>query len=166
MCTRPYPECNTCSEGCGTDGECDMDSSSENINCSDSLNPKRKSRWVTCFHGDGGFNNRPVSVSILCPLFTVMLLFLSAVATLLVQHLPPSSLGRSSLRTTVKVRTWSSFPAALVLKRTTKQMDSQTWDPHFPAGQHFSVGNTAVQKKLLLFCSVFPPALWVWFKSV
>uniref|UniRef100_A0A3P8W8A7 RAB11 family interacting protein 4 (class II) a n=1 Tax=Cynoglossus semilaevis TaxID=244447 RepID=A0A3P8W8A7_CYNSE len=43
MCTRPYPECNTCSEGCGTDGECDMDSSSENINCSDSLNPKRKS---------------------------------------------------------------------------------------------------------------------------
>lgn len=93
------------------------------------------------------FNNRPVSVSVLCPLFTVMLLFVSAVATLLVQHLPPSSLGRSSLRTTVKVRTWSSFPAALVLKRTTKQMDSQTWDPHFPAGQHFSVGNTAVQKK-------------------
>lgn len=112
------------------------------------------------------FNNRPVSVSVLCPLLTVMLLFVSAVATLLVQHLPPSSLGRSSLRTTVKVRTWSSFPAALVLKRTTKQMDSQTWDPHFPAGQHFSVGNTAVQKKkLLLFCSVFPPVLWVWFKS-
>lgn len=33
-------------------------------------------------------------------------------------------------------------------------MDSQTWDPHFPAGQHFSVGNTAVQKKNSCFSAL------------
>ncbi|KAG7506053.1 rab11 family-interacting protein 4A-like [Solea senegalensis] len=40
MCTRSYAECNANSEVCGADGECDMDSSTENS--SDSLNPKRK----------------------------------------------------------------------------------------------------------------------------
>ncbi|XP_040918957.1 rab11 family-interacting protein 4A isoform X3 [Toxotes jaculatrix] len=44
MCTRSYPECNGYSEGCGADGECDMDSSAENANSSDSLDPARKDR--------------------------------------------------------------------------------------------------------------------------
>ncbi|XP_023281955.1 rab11 family-interacting protein 4A-like [Seriola lalandi dorsalis] len=44
MCTRSYPECNVYSEGCGADGECDMDSSTENTNSSDSLDPTRKDR--------------------------------------------------------------------------------------------------------------------------
>ncbi|XP_008283951.1 rab11 family-interacting protein 4A [Stegastes partitus] len=39
MCTRSYPEC---TEGCGADGECDMDSSTENANSSDSLDPTRQ----------------------------------------------------------------------------------------------------------------------------
>uniref|UniRef100_A0A671U4B6 RAB11 family interacting protein 4 (class II) a n=1 Tax=Sparus aurata TaxID=8175 RepID=A0A671U4B6_SPAAU len=41
MCTRSYPECNVYGEGCGADGECDMDSSTENGNSSDSLDPTR-----------------------------------------------------------------------------------------------------------------------------
>ncbi|XP_039979924.1 rab11 family-interacting protein 4A [Xiphias gladius] len=42
MCTRSYPECNVYSEGCGADGECDMDSSTENTNSSDCLDPTQK----------------------------------------------------------------------------------------------------------------------------
>uniref|UniRef100_A0A4W6C1H6 RAB11 family interacting protein 4 (class II) a n=1 Tax=Lates calcarifer TaxID=8187 RepID=A0A4W6C1H6_LATCA len=42
MCTRSYPECRVYSEGCGADGECDMDSSTENTNGSDFLDPTRK----------------------------------------------------------------------------------------------------------------------------
>ncbi|XP_068433964.1 rab11 family-interacting protein 4A isoform X2 [Clinocottus analis] len=42
MCTRSYPECNAYSEGCGADGECDMDSSAENGNGCDSLDPRRR----------------------------------------------------------------------------------------------------------------------------
>ncbi|XP_028254686.1 rab11 family-interacting protein 4A-like [Parambassis ranga] len=41
MCTRSYPECSAYSEGCSADGECDMDSSAENGNSSDSLGPRR-----------------------------------------------------------------------------------------------------------------------------
>ncbi|XP_071330936.1 rab11 family-interacting protein 4A [Trachinotus anak] len=44
MCTRSYPECTVYSEGCGADGECDMDSSTENTNSSESLDPARKDR--------------------------------------------------------------------------------------------------------------------------
>uniref|UniRef100_A0A3B4VNI4 RAB11 family interacting protein 4 (class II) a n=1 Tax=Seriola dumerili TaxID=41447 RepID=A0A3B4VNI4_SERDU len=47
MCTRSYPECNVYSEGCGADGECDMDSSTENTNSSDSLDPTRKDRSLS-----------------------------------------------------------------------------------------------------------------------
>uniref|UniRef100_A0A665UBF7 RAB11 family interacting protein 4 (class II) a n=1 Tax=Echeneis naucrates TaxID=173247 RepID=A0A665UBF7_ECHNA len=36
MCTRSYPECNTYSEGCSADGECDMDSSNDNTNIPES----------------------------------------------------------------------------------------------------------------------------------
>ncbi|XP_029914548.1 rab11 family-interacting protein 4A isoform X1 [Myripristis murdjan] len=36
MCTRSYPECSAYGEGCGADGECDMDSSTENANSSNS----------------------------------------------------------------------------------------------------------------------------------
>nr|XP_020463987.1 rab11 family-interacting protein 4A-like [Monopterus albus] len=42
MCTRPYPECSVYSEGCGADGECDMDSSTENANSTVSLNPAQQ----------------------------------------------------------------------------------------------------------------------------
>ncbi|XP_075936147.1 rab11 family-interacting protein 4A isoform X1 [Anarhichas minor] len=42
MCTRSYPECSVYGEGCGPDGECDMDSSAENGNGSDSLHPTRR----------------------------------------------------------------------------------------------------------------------------
>lgn len=42
MCTRSYPECSAYGEG--ADGVCDMDSSAENANSSDSLNPTRKAR--------------------------------------------------------------------------------------------------------------------------
>ncbi|TKS92350.1 Rab11 family-interacting protein 4A [Collichthys lucidus] len=42
MCTRSYPECSAYGEGCGADGECDMDSSGENGNSSDSLDPTRQ----------------------------------------------------------------------------------------------------------------------------
>ncbi|KAM7372581.1 hypothetical protein PAMP_009739 [Pampus punctatissimus] len=44
MCTRSYPECSVYGEGCGADGECDMDSSTENTNNSDSLDPTRQDR--------------------------------------------------------------------------------------------------------------------------
>ncbi|XP_041826651.1 rab11 family-interacting protein 4A [Melanotaenia boesemani] len=40
MCTRSYPECSAFSEGCG-DAECDMDSSTENTNSSDTLDMSR-----------------------------------------------------------------------------------------------------------------------------
>ncbi|XP_070778626.1 rab11 family-interacting protein 4A-like [Enoplosus armatus] len=44
MCTRSYPECSAYGgEGCGADGECDMDSSAENGNGLDSLDPMRQS---------------------------------------------------------------------------------------------------------------------------
>ncbi len=46
MCTRSYPECSVYGEGCGADGECDMDSSTENGNSSDSLDPTRQDRSV------------------------------------------------------------------------------------------------------------------------
>ncbi|KAM6966396.1 rab11 family-interacting protein 4A isoform 2-T2 [Tautogolabrus adspersus] len=42
MCTRSYPECSAFGEGCGADGEVDMDSSAENANSSDSLDPTRR----------------------------------------------------------------------------------------------------------------------------
>lgn len=44
MCTRSYPECSVYGEG--ADGECDMDSSTENTNSSDSLDPTRQNRSV------------------------------------------------------------------------------------------------------------------------
>lgn len=44
MCTRSYPECSVYGEG--ADGECDMDSSAENTNSSDSLDPARQNRSV------------------------------------------------------------------------------------------------------------------------
>lgn len=47
MCTRSYPECSVYGEGCGADGECDMDSSTENGNNSDSLDPTRRHGSVT-----------------------------------------------------------------------------------------------------------------------
>ncbi|XP_035471227.1 rab11 family-interacting protein 4A isoform X1 [Scophthalmus maximus] len=47
MCTRSYPECSAYSEGSGADGECYMDSSTENGNSSDSLNPTRKDSHLT-----------------------------------------------------------------------------------------------------------------------
>lgn len=46
MCTRSYPECSVYGEDCGADGECDMDSSAENTNSSDSLDPTRQDRLV------------------------------------------------------------------------------------------------------------------------
>ncbi|XP_049416180.1 rab11 family-interacting protein 4A isoform X1 [Epinephelus fuscoguttatus] len=42
MCTRSYPECSVYGDGCGADGECDMDSITENANSSDSLDPTRQ----------------------------------------------------------------------------------------------------------------------------
>ncbi|KAM9345930.1 rab11 family-interacting protein 4A [Symphorus nematophorus] len=42
MYTRPYPECSVYGEGCAADGECDMDSSTENGNSSDSLDPAQQ----------------------------------------------------------------------------------------------------------------------------
>ncbi|XP_042361443.1 rab11 family-interacting protein 4A [Plectropomus leopardus] len=36
VCTRSYPECSGYGKGCSADGECDMDSSTENANSSDS----------------------------------------------------------------------------------------------------------------------------------
>ncbi|TNN49025.1 Rab11 family-interacting protein 4A [Liparis tanakae] len=42
MCTRSYPECSAYGEGCSTDGECAMDSSAENGNGCDSLDPRRR----------------------------------------------------------------------------------------------------------------------------
>ncbi|XP_069033463.1 rab11 family-interacting protein 4A isoform X1 [Embiotoca jacksoni] len=42
MCTRSYPECSAYGEGCGADGECDMESSTENANSSASLHPIRR----------------------------------------------------------------------------------------------------------------------------
>ncbi|XP_018553932.2 rab11 family-interacting protein 4A, partial [Lates calcarifer] len=42
MCTRSYPECRVYSEGCGADGECDMDSSTENTNGSTFWTQTRK----------------------------------------------------------------------------------------------------------------------------
>ncbi|XP_020507266.1 rab11 family-interacting protein 4A isoform X1 [Labrus bergylta] len=42
MCTRSYPECSGFGEGCGAEGEVDMDSSAENANSSDSLDPTRR----------------------------------------------------------------------------------------------------------------------------
>lgn len=47
MCSRAYPECSAYGEGCGADGECDMDSSAENGNSSDSLDQRRQDRSVT-----------------------------------------------------------------------------------------------------------------------
>lgn len=47
MCTRSYPECSVYGEGGGADGECDMDSSTENASSSDSLDPTRHDRSVT-----------------------------------------------------------------------------------------------------------------------
>ncbi|XP_068193549.1 rab11 family-interacting protein 4A-like [Antennarius striatus] len=44
MCTRSYPECSAYGDGCGTDGDCDMDSSTENSNSSRCLNPTQQSR--------------------------------------------------------------------------------------------------------------------------
>uniref|UniRef100_A0A3Q3KL94 RAB11 family interacting protein 4 (class II) a n=1 Tax=Mastacembelus armatus TaxID=205130 RepID=A0A3Q3KL94_9TELE len=41
MCTQSYPDCNVYGEGCGADGECDMDSSNENSNSTNSLDPAR-----------------------------------------------------------------------------------------------------------------------------
>ncbi|KAL6103602.1 rab11fip4 [Pungitius sinensis] len=41
MCTRSYPESGACGEG-ATDGECDMDSSTENGHSSNSLGPRRR----------------------------------------------------------------------------------------------------------------------------
>lgn len=41
MCTRSYPE-SAYAEGSGADGECDMDSSTENANSSDSLHPTQQ----------------------------------------------------------------------------------------------------------------------------
>nr|XP_046270262.1 rab11 family-interacting protein 4A isoform X1 [Scatophagus argus]XP_046270263.1 rab11 family-interacting protein 4A isoform X1 [Scatophagus argus]XP_046270264.1 rab11 family-interacting protein 4A isoform X1 [Scatophagus argus]XP_046270266.1 rab11 family-interacting protein 4A isoform X1 [Scatophagus argus] len=42
MCTRSYPECSVYGGSCVADGECDMDSSAENGNSSDSLDPTRQ----------------------------------------------------------------------------------------------------------------------------
>ncbi|KAM9843861.1 rab11 family-interacting protein 4A [Aulostomus maculatus] len=42
MCTRSYPDCSVYGEGCGADGECDMDSSNENGNSSNSLGPTQQ----------------------------------------------------------------------------------------------------------------------------
>ncbi|CAK6976594.1 rab11 family-interacting protein 4A [Scomber scombrus] len=44
MCTRSYPECSVYGEGNGADGECDMDSSTENANSSDCLDPTQPRR--------------------------------------------------------------------------------------------------------------------------
>uniref|UniRef100_A0A3Q0S2N9 RAB11 family interacting protein 4 (class II) a n=1 Tax=Amphilophus citrinellus TaxID=61819 RepID=A0A3Q0S2N9_AMPCI len=52
MCTRSYPE-STYAEGSGADGECDMDSSTENANSSDSLHPTRQDRSCIVW---GGFH--------------------------------------------------------------------------------------------------------------
>lgn len=45
MCTRSYPECDVYGEG--ADVECDMDSSAENANSSDSLNSTQPDRSVS-----------------------------------------------------------------------------------------------------------------------
>ncbi|XP_034395953.1 rab11 family-interacting protein 4A isoform X2 [Cyclopterus lumpus] len=42
MYTRSYPDCSVYGEGCSADGECDMDSSAENSNGCDSLDPRRR----------------------------------------------------------------------------------------------------------------------------
>uniref|UniRef100_A0A667YJE4 RAB11 family interacting protein 4 (class II) a n=1 Tax=Myripristis murdjan TaxID=586833 RepID=A0A667YJE4_9TELE len=47
MCTRSYPECSAYGEGCGADGECDMDSSTENANSSNSSDLGQQERSVT-----------------------------------------------------------------------------------------------------------------------
>ncbi|KAK2893223.1 rab11 family-interacting protein 4A isoform X1 [Channa argus] len=47
MCTQSYPECSVYG-GCGADGECDMDSSAENGNSSDSLEPTHQDSHQIC----------------------------------------------------------------------------------------------------------------------
>lgn len=65
-----------------------------------------------------------------------------------------SSPGRSSSRTTVRGRMWSSFPAALALKMTTEQMASQTWGPHFPLGRWSGLKHTLFPSRhLFSVCS-------------
>ncbi|XP_056871683.1 rab11 family-interacting protein 4A isoform X1 [Takifugu flavidus] len=46
MCTRSYPECGGYNDG--ADGECDMDSTAENGNSPDSVDPTRQVSQMTC----------------------------------------------------------------------------------------------------------------------
>lgn len=55
-------------------------------------------------------------------------------AAWLAPRLHPSSLGRSSLRTTVRGRMLILLPAVLAPKMTPEQMASQTWAPPSPPG--------------------------------
>uniref|UniRef100_A0A8C2X3K1 RAB11 family interacting protein 4 (class II) a n=1 Tax=Cyclopterus lumpus TaxID=8103 RepID=A0A8C2X3K1_CYCLU len=49
MYTRSYPDCSVYGEGCSADGECDMDSSAENSNGCDSLDPRRRDGCLFLF---------------------------------------------------------------------------------------------------------------------
>lgn len=62
-------------------------------------------------------------------------------------HLHPSSLGKSSLRTMVSQRMWSSLPAVLAQKKTHEQMASPTWDPHFHPGGYLNIVRTRTERK-------------------
>uniref|UniRef100_A0A7N6F6U9 FIP-RBD domain-containing protein n=1 Tax=Anabas testudineus TaxID=64144 RepID=A0A7N6F6U9_ANATE len=42
LCTQSYPDCSAYGEVCGADGECEMDSSTENANTSNTLEPTRQ----------------------------------------------------------------------------------------------------------------------------
>lgn len=64
MCTRSYPECSVYGEG--ADGECDMDSSTENANSSDSLNSTRPERSVTAIPGSWPYCVRGYMMRIVC----------------------------------------------------------------------------------------------------
>lgn len=141
MCTRSYPEGSAFGEG--ADGVCDMDSSAENANSSDSLIPPRKARSRSVTHRRSDVNHLfPkskekiclwVNLICFCFLFFFYLFFYFAVKSVFFASdsdlLRVWFLGRSSLRTMEKVRMWILLPAVLALKKSPEQMVSQIWVP-------------------------------------
>lgn len=163
MCTRSYPECGAYGEG-ATDGECDMDSSAENGNSSDSLRPRRRDGYVPAgeYFRDPRRRKETCSLELYdeselvlsfvfwwfivlnCLCFYIYIFFIHAsLAARLARRLRPSSPGRSSLRTTARGRTWTLLPAVLAPKTTLEPAASRTWGPPCPPGRWSSPTHTA-----------------------
>ena len=148
MCTRAYPVSTVYAEG--ADGECDMDSSTENANSSDSLNPRRQDRSVAAisefYQVSGEFilnflwfqswdgRIRFLTIKVYNKYCSYTSCYATLATWLLTPPLHPLSLGRSNLRTMVRGRMWILLPAVLALKMKPEQMVSQIWDPPFHPG--------------------------------